>query len=333
LPAVSIADLVSAGAVVATLAAIVVARECARRAFERRVSARLPVGPDGVIAGAEPIDLPAREIGARGALLLHGFGDTPQTLAYLARALHARGWSVRVPLLPGHGRTIGEWSRTRADDWLAHARRERDELRRTHDTVAIVGLSMGGALATLVTADAPNGATAPPTAAVTSRESTAAAGSIVCLVLLAPYFALPRWIGRMAAWHSVIGVVWPYLNARGDPSILDPDERDRSLAYGATTPRLVHELGTVARRAWAALPSVSVPTLLIQSHGDNRTSPAIATAAMARLTVTDKQLVWIDDGGHVITVDRGRDRVAVTVGEWLDAHAPGHTRARKVRPA
>jgi carboxylesterase len=327
--AVFVTDLVSGTVVAAVLAAFVVARSVAKRAFERRVSGRLPVGHDGIIPGAGPIDLPASEPTAPAALLVHGFGDTPQSLGYLARALHERGWSVRVPLLPGHGRSIRDWGRTGADDWFSYARRERDDLLRTHDTVALVGLSMGGALATLLATDrTPDGDPAGHGSHGNGHES-----AIACLVLLAPYFALPLWMRLLTTYHWAIATVLPYVSARGDPSIVDPVERVRSLAYGATTPRLVHELGRVARRAWTALPQVTVPTLVVQSHNDKRTTPTVAAAAVARLEVVDKRLVWIDDGGHVLTVDHGRDAVATAVGEWLDAHAPSRAQARKVRPA
>jgi hypothetical protein len=42
-----------------------------------------------IIKGAETIDL--QEGGSHGVLLLHGFGDTPQTLSLLARRLARNG--------------------------------------------------------------------------------------------------------------------------------------------------------------------------------------------------------------------------------------------------
>ena len=57
-----------------------------------------------ILRGAQTIDL--QEEGSPGVLLLHGFGDTPQTLALLARRLKKSGYSVLAPLLPGHGRSM-----------------------------------------------------------------------------------------------------------------------------------------------------------------------------------------------------------------------------------
>src|SRR3954451_9119395 len=91
---------------------------------------RLPVGIDGIIPGAEGFEL-TRGDDAPAILLLHGGGDTPQTLRYLAEYLYARGYNVRVPLLPGHGRTVREFSTVVADQWMQTARSAYRELTAT----------------------------------------------------------------------------------------------------------------------------------------------------------------------------------------------------------
>ena len=71
------------------------------------MATRLTVGNDGIVLGAGAIAHDA--VTDRAVLLLHGFGDTPQTLHYVADALFAAGYTVRAPLLPGHGRTLAEF--------------------------------------------------------------------------------------------------------------------------------------------------------------------------------------------------------------------------------
>ena len=56
-------------------------------------------GPHGIIPGAEALALRASGAPA-GVVLLHGFGDTPQTLASLARALFAGGFNVMCRCCP-----------------------------------------------------------------------------------------------------------------------------------------------------------------------------------------------------------------------------------------
>jgi carboxylesterase len=278
---------------------IAVRRRAARRARDA-VSARLTLGPDGIVVGASLIDLAAE--GRYGLLLVHGFGDTPQTLQYLARYLHARGWGVRAPLLPGHGRTLDEFAATRADQWIDCAREELALLRARYDTVAIVGLSMGGSIATILAAE--------------TRDVRA-------VVLLAPYLSMPTRLRRAAGMHRALGTVFPYLRGGGERSIRDPAEAARNLAYGFTSPRLVFELSRVVDLARAAAPKVSAPTLVIQSRQDNRIPPEAAERAFNLFTAPDRRLLWTEGNGHVITVDYGRDSVFAAAADWLEVHARG----------
>src|SRR5256714_566967 len=103
-----------------------------------------------IIKGAETIDL--REGGSHGVLLLHGFGDTPQTLSLFAHHLSKAGLGVFVPLLPGHGRSMTEFTSSGADDWIRAAEDAFLDMRRRYRLVSVSGLSMGGALAVIVAA-------------------------------------------------------------------------------------------------------------------------------------------------------------------------------------
>jgi carboxylesterase len=261
----------------------------------RGVAVRLPVGPTGIIEGAEPI---VRErLGTRDAvLLLHGLGDTPQTLTYLADELHLRGWDVHAPLLPGHGRTLRSFASSRSQQWVGAAREALDYLLARYQRVAVVGLSMGGALAAILAAE---------------RDR------VVALALLAPYVELPPRLRRLVRHYQFIHVLTPVLRGDTERSIRDPAERARSLSYRAITPALARELSVIAERARMALPRIRVPTLLAQSREDNRLAAAVADRAFAALGAKDKELLWIEGAGHVITVDHGRDLLIEAVATWL----------------
>jgi len=251
-----------------------------------------------IIKGAETIDL--REGGSHGVLLLHGFGDTPQTLSLFARHLVKRGFAVYAPLLPGHGRTMKEFMRSRADDWVRAAMNALTDMRRRYATVSVSGLSMGGALAVIIAADRTD---------------------IKSLVLFAPYLGMPRWLRGAAltfwAWGRMVGPV----RAESPLSIHDPIEREKNLAYGEVTGRMIFELARVVRRAKYALPKVSAPTLIIQSTEDPRVAPAVAKYALKKLASPEKRILWMTGAGHVITVDYGRERLFSEAERWLESHA------------
>ena len=288
---------IAAGAAALGVAALAV-RRGSLRSHALLLDQRPGLGADGVLTGAEALDLPATRGGTgRAVLLLHGFGDTPQSVAYLAGYLQESGYRVRAPLLPGHGRTLRLFGVSTAHQWLQHARAEYDRLRDEHGRVVLIGQSMGGALATVLAA-----------------ERTPAA-----LVLLAPYLGMPGSLSALARLHRLWTPLLPYVGSGGDASIVDEVERARSLAYGAVSGAVLAQLREAVLLARAAAPRVSAPMLLVQSHRDHRIAESVTRAAFARFGSARKRLVWLDDGGHVLAADRGRDRLFALLVAWLDA--------------
>jgi carboxylesterase len=250
-----------------------------------------------VIRGAQTIDL--QEEGSPGVLLLHGFGDTPQTLALLARRLHKSGYSLYAPLLPGHGRNMDAFGKSRATDWISAAKSALAQMRSRHDSVSVVGLSMGAALAVLLAAELDD---------------------IPALVLIAPYLGMPRVLRLAAATHWAWGRLAGEMNARNPLSIRDPIEREKNLAYGAVTGRGLFELWKVVRLARKSLAGVKAPTLIIQSREDPRCAPDVGEFTMKALGSLDKKLIWTEGAGHIITVDYGHEWVFSEVEKWLRAY-------------
>lgn len=269
------------------------------RALTRVTLARRRLGPDGVVVGGEGFVY--ERAGAPAVLLLHGAGDTPQTLRYLGDELRAHGFHVAAPLLPGHGRSLHDFTRVTAQELIDASRESYRALKASHEWVGVIGLSMGGALATQLAAETPE---------------------LPALGLVAPYLAMPRRIQRVARLAWLWGPFVPVVHSTDGLSILDPDEQSRNLAYGVFTAAGLRALRTVMVDAVNALPRVAAPTLVIQSRGDNRIAAADTERAFALLGAREKRLEWITGAGHVITVDFGRDRVIASLVQWMEAHAP-----------
>lgn len=82
-----------------------------------------------------------------GILLLHGFAGNPQEVEPLRDFLAERGYRVECPLLPGHGQTKSELSKTTHGDWTAAAEQAYLALSKECGGIVAVGFSMGGLLA------------------------------------------------------------------------------------------------------------------------------------------------------------------------------------------
>ena len=105
-----------------------------------------PVSTTPIIPGAEPWS--AEGTNGHGALVLHGFTGNPSSMRALAEELHDAGFGIEMPLLPGHGTTLEEMSVTGWADWSNAAEAAFERLAAQVDQVVLVGLSMGGSLAT-----------------------------------------------------------------------------------------------------------------------------------------------------------------------------------------
>jgi carboxylesterase len=92
-----------------------------------------------VSAGA-PFQLDGDDVTGEGIgiVLVHGFTSTPYEVRYLGEHLAREGFTVRAPLLPGHGATLDELDRTTWHDWADSVEREADAMRRRCARVAVV---------------------------------------------------------------------------------------------------------------------------------------------------------------------------------------------------
>lgn len=265
------------------------------RRVERRFERANPRNPHGIILGAESIRRPGTRPGA--VLLLHGYNDSPQAVASLAEALYGAGWTVHAPVLPGHARTLQEFSQSSAVEWIGAARAEFLALRRHHDVVVIGGMSMGGALAVLVASEHPD---------------------VRAVFGIAPYVGLSRPFRLLLALSPLAVLGAKYMSSGGGRSVLDTAAANAMIAYRKSTPRLLRELGMVANLALEAMPRVTQPVLFIQSREDNRIAVRSAMRAFERLGSPDKTLDWVTGAGHVLTVDYGHEKIERRIVEWLD---------------
>jgi carboxylesterase len=97
-----------------------------------------------MIPGAEPFS--AAGTNGHGVLVVHGFTGNPQSMRPLAEAFAAAGYSVELPLLPGHGTKIEDMIPTRWEDWSGAAEAAYKDLASRVDKVVVAGLSMGGTI-------------------------------------------------------------------------------------------------------------------------------------------------------------------------------------------
>jgi len=87
----------------------------------------------------------------KGVLLIHGFTGSPFVLRFLGEHLNKKGgYTVKAPLLKGHGTSIEDMEKASWKDWIDDVKNAHKELEKECSKVYVVGYSMGGLLAIIL---------------------------------------------------------------------------------------------------------------------------------------------------------------------------------------
>ena len=97
---------------------------------------------NGVIIGLDGFNL----IGGNNeaVVLIHGLTDSPNNMRQFAEFFNFRGYSVYVPLLPGHGTYVQDLNEKKYNDWYDKAEETLKNVK--ENKVYLVGYSLGGLL-------------------------------------------------------------------------------------------------------------------------------------------------------------------------------------------
>ena len=233
-----------------------------------------------ILPGAEPFDHDGSDI---GVLLCHGFTGTPQSLRPWGEYLADRGYSVRLPLLPGHGTTWQEMNRTRWEDWYACVDAAFRELHEDCERVVVCGLSMGGALALQL------------------AQGHGPRISGLVLVNPAVKFDDPRTLLLPVLKH----VVGSLAGVGNDIKKAGMTE----LAYTRTPLKAAHSQLIAWQSVVRDLPEVTQPVLLLRSPQDHVVPASSSALTLSRISSLDVTEILLEDSYHVATIDNDAQRI------------------------
>ncbi|MEV0460465.1 alpha/beta hydrolase [Catellatospora methionotrophica] len=220
--------------------------------------------------------------GGIGVVVCHGFTGSPHSMRPWARHLAAQGWSVRLPLLPGHGTTWRDANRTSWQDWYGEVERALTDLRQHCSSVYAVGLSMGGTLALRLAQQHPD---------------------LAGIVLVNPAVTMLRWDAKLL---PVLGLVVPSVPAIGN-DIAKPGVDEG--AYPRTPVRAAAQLRRFQAVVRADLPKVAQPVLLYHSANDHVVEPVNSEIILKGISSADVREVVLHDSYHVATLDHDAPQI------------------------
>ena len=233
-----------------------------------------------ILPGAEPFNHDGSDV---GVLLCHGFTGTPQSLRPWGEYLSDRGYSVRLPLLPGHGTTWQEMNNTRWEDWYACVDVAFRQLHETCERVVVCGLSMGGAL--------------------TLQLAQGHGPRISGLVLVNPAvkFDDPR--------TRLLPVLKHLLGSTGAIGNDVKKEGVTELAYTRTPLKAAHSQFVAWQSVVRDLPEVTQPVLLLRSPQDHVVPASSSALILSRISSLDVTEILLEDSYHVATIDNDAPRI------------------------
>jgi carboxylesterase len=232
--------------------------------------------------GAEPFS--AAGDNGNGVLVCHGFTGNPQSMRPLAEALAAAGFSVELPLWPGHGTSIEDMLETGWADWSGAAEVAYSELESRCDKVVVAGLSMGGTLATWLASRHPE-----------------IAGLIAINAAVEPpgeaFFDILRQTLEQGT------TVMPAIGN----DVADPSQKE--LAYEGMPVAPLLTMMEAQADLDARLSVIRCPTLIFTSRNDHVVPPS-SSDYLAERVGGPVERVFLDRSFHVATIDYDRDEIA-----------------------
>ncbi len=227
-----------------------------------------------------------------GVLLCHGFPGSPGSMRAWADHLVAEGYSVRLPLLPGHGTRWQDANRTTFDDWLATVTLSLRELQERCRAVVVCGLSMGGTL--------------------TLRLAELYPDALAGIVLVNPSVMTLRKDGKYLL--PVLRFVLPsYPGIIGDiakPGVVEP-------GYSRIPVKAMYSLSRGWKRVRADLRAVTAPVLLLHSRVDHVVEPENSRIVLDGVSSTDVTEIWLENSYHVATMDNDAELIFARSAEFI----------------
>ena len=212
-----------------------------------------------------------------GVLVLHGFTGSPMAVTPWGESLSAQGWSVSVPLLPGHGTRWQDMNNVTWVDWYDEANRALTELRSQCSRAFVMGLSMGGSL--------------------TLRLAEERGADISGIVLVNPAVHSERPDRFLLPFIQAFVPSFPGIS--NDIAMPGQDEG----AYDRMPLKAAHSLTKLWSAVKADIGRVTQPVLLFRSAQDHVVEASNSAWILANVSSADVTEVTLERSFHVATLD------------------------------
>ena len=227
---------------------------------------------------------------AIGFLLIHGFTATTAEVRLMAEKLHADGFTVAAPLLPGHGTHPDDLNRVTRQMWQEKVKTTYEGLLRKTERVYVIGESMGALLTVELAVQHPE---------------------IVGLILFSPAMRINGlWKTRLLAPFKA------YLKKRGK------DDGLPWKGYSVYPLKGTVEMLKLQQDVRKRLPHVTQPTLIFTGERDHTIASDSAQIILEGIQSNNKRLIHLEDSPHCILLDHELDLAYQHIKNFFNLNLP-----------
>jgi len=219
-------------------------------------------------------------------LCLHGFTATTVEVRKMASYLFEQGYSVKAPLLPGHGTSPFEMNKTRWQDWFSVAEASYLELAEKYQKVFVLGESMGGLL---------------------TLHLAAQHSQVSGILLFAPAIKIKNsWLARF---------LWPIIPTlkKKPPNNDIPQQSYTEFPLRAAAS--LHVLQKIVRNE---ISQIRTPIRIFQGKQDDTIDPLGALYIHERIASDDKELIILTQSCHLILLDKQMPEVQCITKAFIE---------------
>jgi len=249
---------------------------------------------DYIVEKAKPIFI---DKGDNAVLLLHGMGGSPFEMSEMAEFLADKNITVFIPLMKSHGRTYKDMGGMDAEELYEESLEYVNILKQNYDEVYVGGLSTGGSLA-LKLAENEDLEGVIPLAAPITYGADFLKGSTI-------YF------------FRVMKVLTPSLRRIIYGLARDPIVHETLPSFDRLPVRILIEGELLKKEVMNNLDKIEEPILILQSRFDNRAAPSSAQYIYDNVNSEDKTLLYLNNSGHVITMDYDKELVFEEIYDFI----------------
>jgi carboxylesterase len=244
--------------------------------------------------------------GETGALLIHGFTATTAEVRLLGEHLHARGYAVSAPLLPGHQTTPQDMNRRRWREWTRAVDDAYAQLAARCERVFVCGESMGALLGLYLASEHPE---------------------IAGVVVYSPALRVASHSTKMLMARALARVV-PHV-AKPVGALCDADARWKGYSVNPI-PALV-QMNNLQREVKKRLSHIHQPLLVIQGRRDKTIDLRSGEIILRSVSSSDKEIHWLEESTHCVILDKEWERAAELTVKFIERVSDCHSALRQAQ--